>query len=174
MERGGHERGAKAFLCPGYAEIPNRTLQQYRRDHLDDKTMRPLEKYERQLRDEHVLVDTVRMRSAALLCQQGQVQRAIDAQTALEAQATAEQQGKPVLVVSPTVGAELERLVRLADSYDQALYRLGLLQTGNGRGRADRNARAAADDQRVRNHQCQFGRAWTNRCARNCLRCSEN
>lgn len=117
-------------LCPGYVEIPNRTLQQYRRDHLDEKTMRPLEKYERQLRDEHVLVDTVRMRSAALLVQQAQVQKAIEAQAALEAQAT--QAAGVKVVVSPSVGNELERLVRLSDSYDAALYRLGLLQTGQG------------------------------------------
>ena len=81
MRRAGggiHERGAKVSVSGLRGETePDATAVPARPPGREDDA--PAEKHQRQLRDQHVLVDTVRMRSAALLVQQAQEQKAIEA-----------------------------------------------------------------------------------------------
>ncbi len=76
--------------------------------------MRPLEEFQRRLRDEHVLMDPIRERAALIVLQEGRVQKAIRLEQQLEG------------VVLPAVRAEIEALARLWDGYEAALERLGL------------------------------------------------
>ncbi len=99
-----------------YEPVQPRTLNRYRRDCIKADQMRPLEEYERRLRDEHVLLDPIRLLAAEIIVQQGRVQKALDLEKQLGG------------VVLPAVGAEIDRLARLADEYQVALERLGIMK----------------------------------------------
>lgn len=108
--------------------IANRTLHRYKREHLADKVRRPLEAYQRRLEEEHVLIDTVRERAALILAQQARVQKALD----LKARpAGGLAHGAPG-IVTEAAGREIDRLTRLYDGYDEAVYKLGLVRRANG------------------------------------------
>jgi len=55
-----------------YTPVPVRTLYRYKA-RLNPKVRRPLEEYQSRLRDDHVLIDTIRERAALILVQQAQV-----------------------------------------------------------------------------------------------------
>jgi len=103
-----------------YTPVPNRTLYWYRKERLADKTRRPLEAYQRQLEDDRVLIDTVRERAALILAQQARVQQALDAEARPMFGLVAAAPG-----VTEAASREIERLARLYDRYDDALYKLG-------------------------------------------------
>jgi hypothetical protein len=84
-------------LHPDYEPVAVRTLNWYRRERIRLEMMRPLEEYQRRLRDEHVLMDPIRERAALILLQEARVQKAINLEQQLEG------------VVLPAVGQEIER-----------------------------------------------------------------
>lgn len=97
-----------------YAPVPERTLRRYRAKRLAGR-MRQAAQYEKLLEDDHVLLDTIRMKAGLVLFQQQRLDRAIEME---------EQLGGIVL---DQVGKEAERLVRMLDSYEQSLQLHGVL-----------------------------------------------
>ena len=80
------------------------------------------------LEDDHVLIDTIRERAALILVQQARVQKALD----LKARpAGGLAHGAPG-IVTEAAGREIDRLTRLYDGYDEAVYKLGLVRRANG------------------------------------------
>jgi len=102
--------------------VPTRSLYRYKKEHLKEKMSRPLDQYHRVLEEDRVLLDTIRERAALVLVQWAQVQRALDRQKQLDVAASDDE--RPV--VSPIVRQEAEALVRICDSYDEAMVSLGL------------------------------------------------
>jgi len=98
-----------------YVPVPERTLRWHREHRLPKTRLRPLEAYERMLRDDQVLLDTVREKAALVVLQKARLSRAL----ALEEQMPG--------VVLPQVGYEMDRLMRLLESYERSLERVGLL-----------------------------------------------
>lgn len=107
-------------MFPDYEPVPKNTLNDYRRQRIRADMMRPLEEYQRRLRDEHVLMDPVRERAALIVLQEARVQRALDLEEKLEG------------VVLPSVGQEIDRLANLWDRYEQALGRIGMVRGPDG------------------------------------------
>jgi len=106
-------------IYPDYSPVHEKALQRWRHEHLKGVRL-PLEKYEEQLRDEHVFLDTMRGRSAVIAIQKARLQRFLDAE--VDMSASAEARGDAALAT----GFEITRLARLFDSYDKAAVAYGL------------------------------------------------
>ncbi len=102
-------------LHSDYVPVAERTLRWHREHRLPKTRLRPMEAYERMLRDDQVLLDTVREKAALVVLQKARLSRAV----ALEEQMSG--------VVLPQVGYEMDRLAKLLESYERSLERVGLL-----------------------------------------------
>jgi hypothetical protein len=115
-------RNLNAFMRRQHADyepVADRTLRRYR-DRFIAGRVRQVAKYEKMLDDEHVLLDTIRMKAGVLLFQQLRLDRAIEMEEKLGG------------MVLDQVGKEAERLVRMAESYEQSLQMLGVLPRDPG------------------------------------------
>jgi hypothetical protein len=106
-------------VFPDYVPVSPWALNRYRRTRLQHR-LRPMEEYERRLRDEHVLLDPIRSRAALIILQQARVAKAIQ----LEDQLTG--------VVLSIAGTEISRLAGLWDHYEASLERMGFVRHEGG------------------------------------------
>jgi hypothetical protein len=104
-------------VYPDYVPVPERTLQWHRKTQLQGR-LRPTEEWERQLQEEHMLLDSFRTRAALIVVQKARLQKVLD-------------QEEQRAGVSPGAGREIDRLARLLDAYDAAADKYGI-----GRGAA--------------------------------------
>ena len=102
-------------LHSDYVPAAERTLRWHREHRLPKTRLRPVEAYERMLRDDQVLLDTVREKAALVALQKARLSRAL----ALEEQMAG--------VVLPQIGYELDRLIKLLEAYERSVEMVGLL-----------------------------------------------
>jgi hypothetical protein len=100
------------ILFPDYTPVSERVMERWRRVKLSDR-LRPLVKFERELRDEHVLLDTVRGRAALIMLQRERVQRAVDFEQTMGG------------MVLQATRQEIETLGKLLEQYENALEMTG-------------------------------------------------
>lgn len=97
-----------------YEPVGETTLRRYKAA-MKAVDMRPVAEWEKKLADEHVLLDTVRMRGAMLITQGERVQKALEFETTMN-------QGG-MNVVLPLARFEIETWLRIASEYDEAVER---------------------------------------------------
>ncbi|HLJ58846.1 MAG TPA: hypothetical protein VKZ50_03855 [bacterium] len=102
-------------LHSDYVPVPDRTLRWHREYRLPKTRFRPAEAYERMLRDDQVLLDTVREKAALVVLQKARLSRTLVLEERLPG------------IVLPQVGHEMDRLVKLVESYERSLEVVGLL-----------------------------------------------
>ncbi len=100
------------MLFPNYEPVSERVLERWKRLKLRDR-LRPLMKYEEALKDEHVLIDTLRNKAALIMLQKERVQKALDLEATMGG------------IVMDTTRKEILTLGELLAQYEHALVEAG-------------------------------------------------